>query len=219
MLLLWNTMLLLWNTMLLLWNCFKMICFAISLECSIQCTHDGRNHFIPKVHPFSNEMWFYREFIKPTFELYIGLRFAVIFRPSRQGWGALWPKVRIPTTQNTLLLQVSAVLLFLSSSVIIFALLAHLSRRLTRWAYSIPMVCRPSVVHTFKWISLKPVGQSWSNFYVASLGWGKGCIRFWGRLDHNSWFHGTESPHWLIMGKISPPFLGCFWSDSFYICR
>ena len=29
--------------------------------------------------------------------------------------------------------------------------LAHLSRRLTRWAYSIPMVCRLSVVvHTFK---------------------------------------------------------------------
>ena len=24
----------------------------------------------------------------------------------------------------------------------------------------------------------------------------------------------TESPHWLIMGKmVSPPFLGCFWSD------
>ena len=37
---------------------------------------------------------------------------------------------------------------------------------------------------------------------VASLGWGKGCIRFWGRLDQNYGFHGTtESPHWLIMGK------------------
>ena len=29
----------------------------------------------------------------------------------------------------------------------------------------------------------------------------------------------TESPHWLIMGKmVSPPFLGCFWSDPFYTC-
>ena len=29
----------------------------------------------------------------------------------------------------------------------------------------------------------------------------------------------AESPHWLIMGKtMSPPFLGCFWSDSFYTC-
>ena len=27
---------------------------------------------------------------------------------------------------------------------------------------------------------------------VASLGWGKGCIRFWGRLDRNSSFHGNR---------------------------
>ena len=46
---------------------------------------------------------------------------------------------------------------------------------------------------------------------VASLGWGKGCIRFWIRLDQNSGFHGNRKPHWLIMGKMmSPPFLGCF---------
>ena len=30
----------------------------------------------------------------------------------------------------------------------------------------------------------------------------------------------TDSPHWLTIGKImSPPFLGCFWSDPFYTCR
>ena len=66
--------------------------------------------------------------------------------------------------------------------------LAHLSRRLTRWAYSIPMVRRPSsssvvVVHTFKleylWSQLANLDQI---LCVASLGWGKGCIRFWGRL-------------------------------------
>ena len=49
-------------------------------------------------------------------------------------------------------------------------LLAHLSQRLTRWAYSIPMVRSPSVVvhhpHFQTWISLKPVGQSWSNFFL-----------------------------------------------------
>ena len=28
--------------------------------------------------------------------------------------------------------------------------------------------------------------------FVASLGWGKGCIRFWGRLDQNSGFHGNR---------------------------
>ena len=43
-------------------------------------------------------------------------------------------------------------------------ILAHLSRRLTRWAYSIPMVRRPSSTLS-TWISLKPVGQS-INFYV-----------------------------------------------------
>ena len=74
-------------------------------------------------------------------------------------------------------------------------LLAHLSRRLTRWAYSIPMVCRPSVVvvHTFKlkylWSHLANLDQI---LYVASLGWEKGCIRFWGRLDQNSGFHSNR---------------------------
>ena len=29
---------------------------------------------------------------------------------------------------------------------------------------------------------------------VASLGWGKGCIRFWGRLGQNSGFHGNRKP-------------------------
>ena len=38
----------------------------------------------------------------------------------------------------------------------------NLSRRLTRWAYSIPMVRR--LQHFQTWIPLKPVGLSWSNF-------------------------------------------------------
>ena len=28
--------------------------------------------------------------------------------------------------------------------------------------------------------------------YEASLGWGKGCIRFWDRLDQNTGFHGNR---------------------------
>ena len=78
---------------------------------------------------------------------------------------------------------------------IFYGLLAHLSRRLTRWAYSIPMVRCPSVVvvHTFK---LKYLWSHMANLdqilYVASLGWGKDCIRFWGRLDQNSGFHGNR---------------------------
>ena len=84
-------------------------------------------------------------------------------------------------------------------------LLAHLRRRLTRWAYSIAMVCRPSVVvvvHTFKpvylWSQLANLDQI---LCVASLEWGKGCIRFWGRLDQNSGFHGNRKPPLSYNGK------------------
>ena len=94
---------------------------------------------------------------------------------------------------------------------VLFKFLAHLSRRLTRWAYSIPMVrrlsvvvrrpsvVRPSssvviVVHTFKleylWSHLANLDQI---LYVASLEWGKGCIRFWSRLDQNSGFHSNRN--------------------------
>ena len=51
---------------------------------------------------------------------------------------------------------------------------AHLSRRLTRWPYSIPMVRCPSVVHTFKleypWDHLANIVQI---LCLKSLGWGK----------------------------------------------
>ena len=91
--------------------------------------------------------------------------------------------------------------------------LAHLSRRLTRWAYSIAMVRRPSVVvrrlssvvvvvHTFKpvylWSQLANPDQI---LCVASLEWGKGCIRFWSRLDQNSGFHGNRKPPLTYNGK------------------
>ena len=72
--------------------------------------------------------------------------------------------------------------------------------------------------HTFEleylWSQLANLDQI---LYVTLLEWGKGCIRFRGRLDQNSGFHGNRSPpHWLIMGKMmSQPFLGCFWSDLF----
>ena len=58
----------------------------------------------------------------------------------------------------------------------------------------IPMVRRTSsVVHTFK---LKYLWSQLANLdyilCVASQGWGKDCIRFWGRLDQNSGFHGNR---------------------------
>ena len=62
-------------------------------------------------------------------------------------------------------------------------------------AYSTQMVRRPPVVrhhrrlHFWTWISLRPVGQSWSNFTcVALLGWGKGCIIVWGQIGSKLWF-------------------------------
>ena len=36
----------------------------------------------------------------------------------------------------------------------------------------------------------------------ASLGMGKGCIRFWTRSDQNSGVHGKDSYHRVIMGKM-----------------
>ena len=89
-------------------------------------------------------------------------------------------------------------------------ILAHLSRRLTRWAYSIAMVRRPSVVvrrPSSSSSTLKPV-YLWSQLAnldqilcVASLEWGKGCIRSWGRLDQNSGFHGNRKPPLTYNGK------------------
>ena len=84
---------------------------------------------------------------------------------------------------------------------------AHLSRRLTRWAYSIAMVRRRRtssvvVVHTFKleylWSQLANLDQI---LCIASLGWGKGCIRLWGRLDQNPGFHGNRKPPFTYNGE------------------
>ena len=74
-----------------------------------------------------------------------------------------------------------------------FPFLAHLSRMLTRWAYSIPMVRRPSVVvrrcqHLQTWISLQPVGQSWSNFMCSITGVGKKLYKVLGQIGSKLWF-------------------------------
>ena len=100
--------------------------------------------------------------------------------------------------------------------------LAHLSRRLTRWAYSIPLVHRPSVVrpssvrhcpHFQTWISQKPVGQSWSAFMCSITGVGERLHKVLGQIGSKLVSMAKESPHWLKMGKMmSPPFL----SDPFY---
>ena len=68
------------------------------------------------------------------------------------------------------------------------------------WASSIYGRVRPLILelrkfHTFEleylWSQLANLDQI---LCVVSLGWGKGCIRFWGRLDQNSGFHGNRKP-------------------------
>ena len=67
-------------------------------------------------------------------------------------------------------------------------------------------------------ISLKPVGQSWSNFMCNIIGMGERLLNVLGQIGSKLVSMATESPHWFIMGKmVSPPFLGCFRSDPFYI--
>ena len=48
------------------------------------------------------------------------------------------------------------------------------------------------ILHFRTWISLRPVGQSSSNFMCIITGVGKGCIMFWGWLDQNSCVHGNR---------------------------
>ena len=73
--------------------------------------------------------------------------------------------------------------------------LAHLSRRLTKWAYRMglePASVRPCYVHTFKHEYLRDQQAHYNQILSeASLGWGKGCIRFWCRSGQNSGFHGN----------------------------
>ena len=50
---------------------------------------------------------------------------------------------------------------------------------------------------------------------VASLGWGKGCIRFWGRLDQNSGFHGNRKPPLTCNGENVSTFYRLFLIQTF----
>ena len=56
--------------------------------------------------------------------------------------------------------------------------------------------------HTFEleylWSQLANLDQI---LCVASLGWGEGCIIFWGRLDQNYGFHGNRKPSLTYNGE------------------
>ena len=50
------------------------------------------------------------------------------------------------------------------------------------------------ILHFRTWISLKPVGQSWSNLMCSITGGGERLHNVWGRLDQNSDVHGNRKP-------------------------
>ena len=64
--------------------------------------------------------------------------------------------------------------------------------------------------HTFEleylWSQLATLDQI---LCVASLGWGKGCIRFWDRLDQNSGFHGNRKPPLTYNGENDVSAFSC----------
>ena len=57
--------------------------------------------------------------------------------------------------------------------------------------------------YTFEleYISLRPVGQYWSNSMSSINGGGERCIMFWGRLDQNSGFRGSRKPKLTYNGE------------------
>ena len=113
-----------------------------------------------------------------------------------------------------------------SNIYIILWFLAHLSRRLTRWAYRIGLepasVCVCVCPLTISNMNIsKTRGPIATKFYLKhhwgggkpALGFGPGRIRTLVSM-------ATGSSHRVILGKTaSPRFLGCFWSDPFHTCR
>ena len=67
----------------------------------------------------------------------------------------------------------------------------------THFGVICPWVMKMS--HFWTWISLKPVGQSWSNFMCSIIGVGEGCIMFWGRLGKDQIWPWHIGLRWVIV--------------------
>ena len=89
----------------------------------------------------------------------------------------------------------------------------------THFGVTCPWVTKIS--HFWTWISLRPVGQSWSNFMCSITAGGERLHNVLRQIGSKLWCPWQQKPpHWLIIGKmVSSPFLGCFWSDPFCTCR
>ena len=73
------------------------------------------------------------------------------------------------------------------------------SNQTTHFGVTCPWVTK--ILHFWSWISLKPVGQSWSNFMCSIIGVGERLHKVLGQIGSKLVFMATESPHWLIMGN------------------
>ena len=94
--------------------------------------------------------------------------------------------------------------------------LAHLSRRLTRWAYR--MGLKPASVRAST-ISNMNISET-SNQILHHWGGGKAALGFGADQIRTLVSMATDSSHRVIMGKrASSRFLDCFWSDPFYTCK
>ena len=112
----------------------------------------------------------------------------------------------------------------------VLALLAHLSWRLTRWAYrmglepaSVRPCVRPSVrASTFSNMNISETSKPITIKFYLKHHWGGGKAALGFGADHVRTLvsMATDSSHRVIMGKrASSRFLGYFWSDPFYTCR
>ena len=65
-----------------------------------------------------------------------------------------------------------------------------------------------SILGRIRLLTLELLPLEWRKFHTfeleylwSQLGRGKGCIRFWGRLDQNSGFHGNRKPPLTYNGE------------------
>ena len=105
-------------------------------------------------------------------------------------------------------------------------LLAHLSRRLTRWAYRMglePASVRVSVrASTLSNMNISETSRPIATKFYLKHHWGEGkaALGFDADQIRTLVSMATDSSHRVIMGKRAESrFLDCFWSDPFYTCR
>ena len=105
-------------------------------------------------------------------------------------------------------------------------LLAHLSQRLTRWAYRMglePASVRASVrASTLSNMNISETSRPITTKFYLKHHWGggKAALGFDADQIRTLVSMATDSSHRVIMGKrASSRFLDCFWSDPFCTCR